>query len=68
MALREGAALAILPGEAHAMALGHEAAESQRLAHGPVDAGAGLDHLATVIEEALDGLVDVEPIRTLEMA
>ena len=54
VALREGAALAVLAGQAHRMALDEQRAESQRLARRPVDAVAGLDRLAPVVEEALD--------------
>ena len=42
------------------MAFVEQRAEGQRFARRPVDALAGLDRLAAVVEEALDGLVDVE--------
>ena len=63
VALRKGAALAVLAGEAHRMAFVDERAEGQRLGRRPVDALAGLDHLAAAVEEAPDRLVNVEPFR-----
>ena len=63
VALREGAALHVLAGEAHAMALEQQRAEGERLGHRPVDALAGLHHLLAVVEEALDRAVDVEALR-----
>ena len=63
MALREGAALAVLAGQAHRVAFVDQRAESQRFGHGPVDALAGLDHLAAIVEQPADGLVHVEPLR-----
>ena len=63
MALREGAALAVLAGEPHRMAIEQQRAERERLAGRPVDALAGLDRLAAIIEEALDRAVDVEILR-----
>ena len=60
MALREGAALAILSGQAHAMALIAQRAESESLGGRPIEPIARLDHLAARLEETLDGLVDVE--------
>ena len=63
MALREGAALRILARQAHRLALVEQRPEGQRLAGRPVDPLAGLDHLAAVVEEAADGLVDLEPLR-----
>ena len=62
MALREGAALEILAGEPHRVALVQQRAEGQRLAGRPVDAFAALDRRRAVVEEALDGLVDVESL------
>ena len=44
------------------MALEQQRAEGERLAGRPVDALAGLDRLAAVVEEALDGAVDVEAL------
>ena len=46
MALREGAALAVLARQAYRIALLQQGAERQVLGHGPVDAAAALDHLA----------------------
>src|SRR2546430_14122026 len=46
VALRERAALGILPRQPHRMALGEQRADRQRLAGRPVDARAGLDRLA----------------------
>ena len=46
MALREGAALAVLAGEPHRMAVEQQRAEGERLGGRPVDALAGLDRLA----------------------
>ena len=63
MALREGAAFRILAGQAHPVAFLEQRAEGERLGGRPVDALAGLDRLGAVIEEALDGLVDVEALR-----
>ena len=62
MALRERAALAVLAGQAHREAFVEQRAEGQRLAGRPVDALAALDRRAAVVEEALDGLVDVEAL------
>ena len=63
--LREGAALAVLAGEPHRIAVEEERAERERLRGRPVDAGAGLDRLAAVVEEALDGAVDVKSFGTV---
>jgi hypothetical protein len=63
MALREGAALAILTGKTDAMPSSQQRAEGQRLGGRPVDAGAGVDHLAAVVEEALDGRWTLEAFR-----
>ena len=60
VALREGAALAVLAGQADREAFVEQRAEGQVLGHRPVDAVAGLDHLAAALEQALDGLVGVE--------
>jgi hypothetical protein len=45
------------------MAFGEQGAEGQRLRSRPVDAFAGLDRLAAIVEEALDGAVDVKILR-----
>ena len=63
VALREGAALAVLAGQAHREALVEQRAEGQVLGHRPVDAGAGLHHLAAALQQALHGLVGVEVLR-----
>jgi hypothetical protein len=63
MALREGAALHVLAGEAHPVAFEQERTEGERFASGPIEALAGLQHLLAVVEEALDRAVDVEALR-----
>ena len=63
MALGERAALAVLAGEPHRVALDQQRAERQRLAGRPIDAFAGLDRLAAVLQKALDGAVGVEARR-----
>src|SRR6516225_2959184 len=63
MALREGAALAVLAGQPDPRAVEEERAERQRLRRRPVYAFAGFDHLAAGFEETLDGAVDVEALR-----
>src|SRR5258705_12999381 len=60
MALGERATLDILPREADREALLEQRAECELLSHGPVDALAGPDHLATALDEALHSLVRVE--------
>src|SRR5581483_6366738 len=60
MALRERTAFGILAGQAYRGAFGEQRPEGQRLAGRPVDAGAGFDRLLPGVEEALDGLVDLE--------
>src|SRR3954449_5814023 len=63
MALREGSALGVLAGQPHRMSFDHQRAECQRLGRSPVDALAGLDRVAAVLQEALDGPVRVETLR-----
>ena len=63
MALREGAALAVLAGEPDAVALVEQGREGKRLAHGPVDVLAGVDGFPPIVEQALDRLVEVEALR-----
>ena len=63
VALREGAALAVLARQAHREALVEQRAEGQVLGHRPVDAGRRLHHLAAALQQALDGLVGVEVLR-----
>ncbi len=65
MALRERAALAILAGQADAIAVVDQRGEGQSLGGRPVDALAGVDRLAAIVEEALDRLVEVEALRNL---
>src|SRR2546423_14150424 len=60
MALREGAALAVLPGQRHRVAIDQQRAEAERLRRRPVDAFAGLDRLGAGVEEALHGAMHVE--------
>ena len=64
VALREGAALAVLAGQAHGIAFVEQAAEGQRLAGRPVDAFARLDRLAPVLDQALDVLCRWKPCGT----
>ena len=45
------------------MSVEQERAERQRFAGRPVDALAGLDRLAAIVEKALDRLVRVEAVR-----
>ncbi len=63
MALRERAALAVLAGQAHRIALVEQRAESQGFARSPIHAFAALDHLAAIVEEALYRLVQAEAAR-----
>ena len=65
VALREGAALEILAGQADRVAVEQDRAEGQRLGRRPVDALARLDHLAARFEEARDRLVRLETGRHL---
>src|SRR5437016_1468306 len=60
MALRKSAALGVLARKAHRIALVEKRRESERLTHCPVDALAGFDHLAPIVEQTPDGAVDVE--------
>src|ERR1700730_19220240 len=62
MALRKSAALGVLAGKPHRIALVDKRRESKRLAHCPVDALACLDHLAPIVEEAPNGAMDVESV------
>ena len=63
MALREGAALAVLTGEADAMALAQQRAEGERFGGGPVYADAGVDRRASRVEKAPDRAMNVEAFR-----
>src|SRR3569623_1541260 len=57
MALAEGAAAAVLAGQAIAGAAGEQAAERERLAGRPVEARAVREHLALGVEDALQRAV-----------
>ena len=61
--MREGAALAVLAGQAHRKTLIEQRREGKMLAHRPIDAGACIDHLAATLQQALDRLVGVEILR-----
>ena len=63
VALREGAALAVLARQAHRKALVEQRGERQVLGHRPIDAGAVSHHLTAALQQALDGLVRVEVLR-----
>src|SRR5690606_11302438 len=63
MALRERAALAVLAGQTNRMPLPQQCTEGERLGGRPIDVLTGLDHLATIVEEAADGAMDIETIR-----
>src|SRR6516225_12154003 len=63
MALRERAALGVLPREPHVAALLQQRAERQRLAGRPVYAKTAVDRLGPVVEEPLDGAVNPETVR-----
>src|SRR5437764_12290675 len=60
MALRKSAALAVLPGQPHRVAVDQQRTEAERLRRRPVDASAGLDRLGTGVEEALHGAMYME--------
>ncbi len=63
MALRERAALDILPRKADRVTIIEKRSESQRLGGGPVDALALGNHLLAVVEEPLDGAVGMKIAR-----
>src|SRR3954463_16181405 len=63
MTLREGAALGVLAGQPHRIAVEEQCAERERLAGRPVDALAGLDRLGACVEESLDGAMGMEILR-----
>src|SRR4029077_6566847 len=65
MALRERAALGVLPRQPTVMALLQQRAERQGLAGRPVDAQPAVDRLGPIVEEALDGAVNPEAVRHL---
>ncbi len=60
MALAERAARAVLPGQAHRIALGQQRSERQRLGRGPVEPGAAVEHLRLAVHQALYRAVEVE--------
>ncbi len=57
MALAESAAHAVLTGQAHGITFQQQAAKSHSFGGGPVDAFAGLEHLALAFQQAFDGLM-----------
>src|ERR1700731_2062848 len=63
VALREGAALAVLSRQPDVVAFLQQRAERQRLAGRPIDPGAGLDRLAPVFQKPLHGAVNPETVR-----
>ena len=63
VALREGAAFAILAGQPHRVAFLEQRAEGQGFAGRPVDAFAGFDRLGAVVEETLNRLVHGKAVR-----
>src|SRR5271168_2995568 len=60
MALRERAALAVLPGKTNREALVEQRGESERLAGRPIDAVPRHHGGATIVEKALDRLMNAE--------
>jgi hypothetical protein len=60
MALAEGAAARILADRRTGKPSSSSVPKASASAGGPVDALAGLDHLAAALEQRADGLVDVE--------
>src|SRR5271168_4995206 len=62
MALRKGATLAVLAGQAHAMTLVDEATEGQRFRRRPINAFACFDRIATVVKETLNGAMEMEAL------
>jgi hypothetical protein len=58
--LAERAAAAVLTGEADLIAFPDQAAEGDRLGRGPIEALAAGEHLRLGVEDALQGLVDLE--------
>src|SRR5271163_4514049 len=63
MALREGAAFAVLARKANRKAFVQERAEGERFGGRPVDPLAAHDRGAAVLEEAQNGLMDTEAFR-----
>ncbi|CNU75443.1 Uncharacterised protein [Mycobacterium tuberculosis] len=62
MPLGEGAAAAVLPRQAHQLAFGHQRAQRQQLAKGPVDL-AFIGHLPALLQHRLDSRVRGEAVR-----
>ena len=62
MALREGAALGVLSGQAHVMAFLQQRAERQGFAGRPVEPGTAFDRLHPVFQEARDGPMDPKAV------
>jgi hypothetical protein len=62
VALVEGAAPAVLPGQAHRDALLEERGEGDRLGHAVVERALALPHLGALLQQLLDLLVDVEAL------
>src|SRR6185437_16637116 len=60
VALREGAALAVLARQAYGVPLLQQGAECKRLGRGPIDPLTCPNCLCAVVEETLDGFVDME--------
>src|SRR5580700_926298 len=63
MALRERAALAVLSGQPHAMALKQHRAEGERLGGRPIDAHPRLDRFAPVVDKAVERAMQVKALR-----
>ena len=63
MPVAERAASDVLPGEAHRDVLGQKCAEGQRLGHAPVERPFALDHLAALLDQALNLRIERELIR-----
>ena len=62
VALAERAAAAVLARQAHAAALGEQAAEGERLGRRPVEPLAAVEHRLLGVEDALQRLVDVQAL------
>ena len=62
VALAEGPAAAVLPREPNALPFRDQASEGERLRRRPVEAPAALEHRLLGVEDALEGLVDVDAL------
>src|SRR6476661_4894043 len=60
VALREGAAFAVLARQAHRVAILQQGTEGKRLSRGPIDPLARLDRLCAIVEKTLDRLMNLE--------